>query len=98
MVTPPVGSGDLFLVSAGPGHFPTVETLLNVAREAGGRTAAITAQPVRAAQMPVDLLINLPAQTMVDIAAGRSILTMVVLITRFPSCCLAICWFCAFWS
>ena len=45
MVTPPVGRGDLFLVSAGPGHFPTVETLLNVAREAGGRTAAITAQP-----------------------------------------------------
>jgi 6-phospho-3-hexuloisomerase len=76
MVTPPVGPGDLFLVSAGPGHFPTVETLLNVAREAGGRTAAITAQPVRAAQMPLDVLIHLPAQTMVDIAAGRSILTM----------------------
>ena len=76
MVTPPVGRGDLFLVSAGPGHFPTVETLLNVAREAGGRTAAITAQPQRAAQMPVDVLIHLPAQTMVDIAAGRSILTM----------------------
>ena len=76
MVTPPVGPGDLFLVSAGPGHFPTVETLLTVAREAGGRTAAITAQPQRAAQMPVDVLIHLPAQTMVDIAAGRSILTM----------------------
>ena len=28
MVTPAVGPGDLFLVSAGPGHFPTVETLL----------------------------------------------------------------------
>src|ERR1700736_5944132 len=34
MVTPPVGPGDLFLASAGPGHFPTVETLLKVAREA----------------------------------------------------------------
>ena len=76
MVTPPVGPGDLFLVSAGPGHFPTVETLLKVAREAGGRTAVITAQPERAAQMPVDLVLHLPAQTMVDIAAGRSILTM----------------------
>jgi 6-phospho-3-hexuloisomerase len=76
LVTPAVGPGDLFLVSAGPGHFPTVETLLRVARESGGRTAVITAQPQRAAQMPVDVLIHLPAQTMVDIAAGRSILTM----------------------
>jgi 6-phospho-3-hexuloisomerase len=76
MVTPAVGPGDLFLVSAGPGHFPTVETLLNVAREAGGRTAVITAQPERAAEMPADVLIHLPAQTMADIAAGRSILTM----------------------
>jgi 6-phospho-3-hexuloisomerase len=76
MVTPAVGSGDLFLVSAGPGHFPTVETLLKVAREAGGRTAVITAQPERAAEMPVDVVIHLPAQTMADIAAGRSILTM----------------------
>jgi 6-phospho-3-hexuloisomerase len=76
MVTPPVGPGDLFLASAGPGHFPTVETLLNVAREEGGRTAVITAQPARAAQMGVDVLIHLPAQTMVDLAAGRSILTM----------------------
>jgi 6-phospho-3-hexuloisomerase len=76
MVTPPLGPGDLFLASAGPGHFPTVETLLKVAREAGGRTAVITAQPERAAQMPVDLMIHLPAQTMVDIAAGRSFLTM----------------------
>ena len=76
MVTPAVGPGDLFLVSAGPGHFPTVETLISVARDAGGRTAVITAQPERADQMPVDGLIHLPAQTMVDIAAGRSILTM----------------------
>jgi 6-phospho-3-hexuloisomerase len=76
MVTPAVGPADLFLVSAGPGHFPTVETLLSVAREAGGRTAVITAQPKRAAEMPVDVVIHLPAQTMADIAAGRSILTM----------------------
>ena len=61
MVTPAVGPGDLFLVSAGPGHFPTVETLLKVAREAGGRTAVITAQPDRAAEMPVDVVVQLPA-------------------------------------
>jgi 6-phospho-3-hexuloisomerase len=76
MVTPPVSQGDLFLASAGPGHFPTVETLLKVARDAGGRTVVVTAQPARAAQMPVDVVIHLPAQTMVDVAAGLSVLTM----------------------
>jgi 6-phospho-3-hexuloisomerase len=76
MVTPRVGQGDLFLASAGPGHFPTIETLLKVARDAGGRTVVVTAQPAEASQMPVDILIHLPAQTMADVAAGSSILTM----------------------
>ena len=76
MVTPPVGAGDIFFTSAGPGHFPIIETLLKVAREAGGRTVIVTAQPARAAQMPVDVVIHLPAQTMVDVAAGLSVLTM----------------------
>jgi 6-phospho-3-hexuloisomerase len=76
MVTPPVGPGDVFFASAGPGHFPIIETLLKVAREAGGRTVTVTAQPARAAQMPVDVVIYLPAQTMVDVKAGLSILTM----------------------
>ena len=76
MVTPPVGAGDIFLTSAGPGYFPTIETLLKVAREAGGRTVIVTAQPAREAQMPVDVVIHLPAQTMVDVTAGLSVLTM----------------------
>ena len=76
MVTPPVGAGDVFFTSAGPGHFPTIETLSKVAREAGGRTVIVTAQPARAAQMPVDVVIHLPAQTMVDVTAGLSVLTM----------------------
>jgi 6-phospho-3-hexuloisomerase len=37
MVTPPVGAGDIFFTSAGPGHFPIIETLLRVA---GKRAAA----------------------------------------------------------
>ncbi|MBV9877132.1 MAG: SIS domain-containing protein [Verrucomicrobia bacterium] len=76
MVTPRVGPGDLFLASAGPGHFPTIETLLKVAREAGGRTVVVTAQPSQASEMPVDVLVHLPGQTMADVAAGSSILTM----------------------
>ena len=76
MVTPPVCQGDVFLASAGPGHFPIVETLLKVARDARGRTIVLTAQPERAARMSPDLLIHLPAQTMVDVTAGLSVLTM----------------------
>src|SRR5580700_1654206 len=34
MTTPPVGSGDLLIASAGPGTFSTVMALLSVAREA----------------------------------------------------------------
>src|SRR5258708_26924090 len=75
MVTPPVRQGDLFLASAGPGHFPTIETLVKVAREAGGRTVIITAQPTRAAQMPADVVIHLPAQTIVGVADAVNLLT-----------------------
>ena len=46
------------------------------AHEAGGRTVVVTARPAQASQMPVDILIHLPAQTMADVAAGSSILTM----------------------
>jgi D-arabinose 5-phosphate isomerase GutQ len=52
MVTTPVRQEGVFLASAGPGHFPTIETLLKVARDAGGRTIVLTAQPERATQMP----------------------------------------------
>src|SRR6185436_7209796 len=49
MTTPPVGPGDLLLVSAGPGEFSTVLALMGVARHAGARSAVITAQPDGAA-------------------------------------------------
>src|ERR1700757_1061218 len=41
MTTPPLGKGDLLLVSAGPGSFSTVAALVGVAHRAGARTAAI---------------------------------------------------------
>src|ERR1700676_4250722 len=44
MTAPPVGKGDLLLVSAGPGTFSTVLALLGVARAAEARTMVITAQ------------------------------------------------------
>src|SRR6266852_1790512 len=45
MTAPAVGPGDLLVVSAGPGSFSTVMALLEVARSAGARTVAVTAQP-----------------------------------------------------
>ncbi len=47
MTTPAVGMGDLFIASAGPGDLPTAQTLVEIARKAGARTALVTAQPGR---------------------------------------------------
>src|SRR5436190_8806148 len=66
MTTPPLGRGDLLLVSAGPGSFSTVLALLGVARESGARTMVVTAQPDGEAPRAADVVIHLPAQTMAD--------------------------------
>jgi len=70
MTTPPVGPGDLLLVSAGPGEFSTVLALMTVARKAGARTVVVTAQPAGAAAGRADAVIHLPAQTMANDQAG----------------------------
>lgn len=66
MTTPPIGQGDLLLMSAGPGSFSTVLALLAVAREVRARTLVITAQPAGTAPRSADVVIHLPAQTMAD--------------------------------
>jgi len=66
MTTPPLGQGDLFVASAGPGNFSTVSALLGVARSAGARTVVVTAQPGGAAPSSADAVIHLRAQTMAD--------------------------------
>src|SRR6266851_5272382 len=38
MTAPPVGPGDLFIASAGPGYLATADVLLDIARKAGART------------------------------------------------------------
>lgn len=74
MSTPPLGEGDLLLVSAGPGHFSTVAALLDVARTAGAKTLCFTAQPNGAVPQAADLVLHLPAQTMADDqATGQSL-------------------------
>ena len=66
MTTPPLGAGDLLVVSAGPGSFATVRALMGVAREAGAKTLLITAQPGGDAAREADTVVVLPAQTMAD--------------------------------
>ncbi len=66
MTTPPVGTGDLLIVSAGPGSFSTVQGLMRVARSAGARTLVVTAQPEGECARNADVVLPIPAQTMAD--------------------------------
>lgn len=66
MSCPPLGEGDLLIVSAGPGEFSTVSALVGVAKDAMARTACITAQPDGPVPRSCDLVLTLPAQTMAD--------------------------------
>ena len=45
MTTPPVGDGDLFIVTVGPGEISTACALLGVAKAAGAKNLVLTAQP-----------------------------------------------------
>lgn len=78
MSCPPVGKGDLLLVSAGPGGFSTVDGLIGVARKAGARIACVTAQPQGSAPRAADTVFTIPAQTMANDtgAAATSLLPM----------------------
>src|ERR1700677_9889 len=77
MTTPALGAGDLFIASAGPGDLPTAQTLVEVARKAGARTALITAQPAGGLAKQVDVVTVIPAQTMANDQSGRlSVLPM----------------------
>ena len=73
MTTPALGSGDLLIVSAGPGQFATISAFLEVARKAGAQTACVTAQPDGATSKAADLVFHLPAQTMANDQAGSSL-------------------------
>lgn len=76
MTTPPLGDGDLLVVSAGPGSFSTVKALQGVAHAAGARTVAVTAQPAGEVPRAADAVIHLRAQTMADDKGGKSVLPM----------------------
>ena len=72
MTAPPVGPGDLFLVSCGPGYLSTVEALTGIARRAGATVLMLTAQPQAPLPQQADLRLYLPAQTMAEAEASNS--------------------------
>jgi 6-phospho-3-hexuloisomerase len=77
MTTPPLGAGDLLIVSAGPGDFTTIEALMNIAKKAGAKTAVVTAQASGGAARRADVVLHIPAQTMANDQAGKlSVLPM----------------------
>ena len=66
MTTPPVGEGDLFIVTCGPGEISTALALMGVAKAAGATILFITAQPDSPGGALADYILTLPAQTMAD--------------------------------
>ncbi len=77
MSCPPVGAGDLFLVSSGPGTLSTVAALIGQAKAAGAKVACITAEPGGPDPKAADLMLVIPVQTMArDQTAPTSVLPM----------------------
>lgn len=66
MTTPPVGPGDLLIVSCGPGRSVVFEALMDRACRAGTQTLVVTAQPDGQTPRAAGVVIHLPAQTMAD--------------------------------
>jgi 6-phospho-3-hexuloisomerase len=66
MTTPSVGKGDLLIVSAGPGYFATIDSLMTIAKKAGAKTAVVTAQPSSGMARAANHVLHIPAQTMAD--------------------------------
>lgn len=64
MACPPVGPGDLFLASAGPGWFSTVLALMQQARNAGATVVAVTANDNDMLRAAANHVVVVPAQTL----------------------------------
>lgn len=66
MTTPPLGPGDVFLASSGPGETSTVLTLMQVAHDAGATNLLLTAQAGSSAAQRAHFTLLIPAQTMAN--------------------------------
>jgi 6-phospho-3-hexuloisomerase len=76
MTVPHLGSGDLFILTCGPGNISTAEALAGVASRDGARILYFTAQPTNKPAQLADLVFKIPAQTMADDHASVAVLPM----------------------
>jgi 6-phospho-3-hexuloisomerase len=77
MTTPPVGDGDILVVTCGPGEISTALALIGVAKQAGAGVLVFTAQPQGRAPRMADNIVVVPAQTMAnDQGSDLSVLPM----------------------
>jgi 6-phospho-3-hexuloisomerase len=76
MSCPPLGPGDLLLVSSGPGRLATVAALIGQAGAAGARLACVTAEPSGPDPQACDLVLVIPAQTMARDRSSAALLPM----------------------
>ena len=78
MTAPPLGPGDLFVVTVGPGYISTALALMEVAKAAGATILFVTAQQQGRCADLADCVLLLPAQTMADDQGpvARSVLPM----------------------
>jgi 6-phospho-3-hexuloisomerase len=76
MSAPPLGPGDLFLCSAGPGELATVTALMRVARDAGADVLFLTAERDSTAAALTTQVLHIPAMTMARDRTAASVLPM----------------------
>ena len=76
MTCPAIGSGDLLVLSCGPGRISMVEALAGVARRDGARLLYLTAQPDVAPADLADRTVRITAQTMADDSGSAAALPM----------------------
>lgn len=72
MNAPPIGPGDLFICSAGPGELATVSALMRLAHLAGADILFLTAEPDTPASRLATHLLTIPAQTMARDRAAQA--------------------------
>jgi 6-phospho-3-hexuloisomerase len=76
MTCPAVGSGDLVVLSCGPGRISMVEALAGVAKRDGARVLYLTAQPQNPPADQADKVVTITAQTMADDRESAAVLPM----------------------
>ena len=76
MAAPPLGPGDLFIASAGPGELSSVSALMRTVRDARAEVLLLTALPDTPSAAHANQVLALPAQTMASDAGAETAMPM----------------------